>query len=56
MILTTHSMEEAEALCDRVGIFVDGRMAVMGHPKAITSRYGGYLVRRRALKGAGGAA
>eukprot|EP00798_Chlamydomonas_sp_ICE-L_P006110 gene6110-2714_t len=44
MILTTHSMDEAEALCDRLGIFVDGQLVCIGDPKEITSRYGGYLV------------
>ena len=44
IVLTTHSMEEAEQLCDRLGIFVDGRLVCIGNPKEITSRYGGYLV------------
>lgn len=44
IILTTHNMEEAEVLCDRLGIFVDGRLQVIGNPKSITARYGGYLV------------
>ncbi|GBF88379.1 ABC transporter A family member protein [Raphidocelis subcapitata] len=44
VILTTHSMEEAETLCDRLGIFVDGALVCIGNPKEITSRYGGYLV------------
>mmetsp|Transcript_33634 Transcript_33634/g.74460 ORF Transcript_33634/g.74460 Transcript_33634/m.74460 type:complete len:1035 (+) Transcript_33634:121-3225(+) len=43
-ILTTHSMEEAEMLCDRLGIFVDGQLVCIGNPKEITSRYAGYLV------------
>jgi ABC-type multidrug transport system ATPase subunit len=45
IVLTTHSMEEAEMLCDRLGIFVDGRLVCIGNPKEITSRYGGFLVR-----------
>lgn len=43
-VLTTHSMEEAEILCDRLGIFVDGRLVCIGNPKEITSRYAGFLV------------
>ena len=43
VVLTTHSMEEAEALCDRLGIFVGGRLQCVGNPKELTSRYGGYL-------------
>ena len=34
LVLTTHSMEEAEALCDRLGIFVGGRLQCVGNPKA----------------------
>lgn len=33
VVLTTHSMEEAEILCDRLGIFVDGRLVCIGNPK-----------------------
>jgi ABC-type multidrug transport system ATPase subunit len=44
IVLTTHSMEEAETLCDRLGIFVDGRLVCVGNPKEVTSRYGGYYV------------
>lgn len=41
------SMEEATALCDRLGIFVDGALVCVGNPKELTSRYGGYYVRMR---------
>ncbi|KAM0933470.1 putative ABC-type sulfate transporter [Dioscorea sansibarensis] len=44
IILTTHSMEEAEALCDRVGIFVDGSLQCIGNPKELKQRYGGYFM------------
>lgn len=44
IVLTTHSMEEAEELCGRIGIFVDGGLRVVGNPKELTSRFGGYLV------------
>ena len=44
IILTTHSMEEAAALCDRLGIFVAGQLVCIGAPKELTARYGGYLV------------
>ena len=44
IVLTTHAMEEAEELCDRLGIFVDGAMRCVGNPKELTSRYGGFLV------------
>jgi ABC-type multidrug transport system ATPase subunit len=45
IILTTHSMQEAEVLCDRLGIFVDGRLVCIGPPKEVAARYGKYLVR-----------
>ncbi|KDP31226.1 hypothetical protein JCGZ_11602 [Jatropha curcas] len=44
IILTTHSMEEAEALCDRLGIFVDGSLRCIGNPKELKGRYGGSYV------------
>jgi ABC-type multidrug transport system ATPase subunit len=44
IILTTHSMEEASVLCDRIGIFVDGQLVCIGAPKELTQRHGGYLV------------
>ncbi len=44
MILTTHSMEEASVLCDRLGIFVDGELVCIGSPNELTSRYGGFFV------------
>ncbi|PRW44292.1 ABC transporter A family member 7-like isoform A [Chlorella sorokiniana] len=43
VVLTTHSMEEAEALCDRLGIFVGGRLQCVGNPKDLVARFGGYL-------------
>ncbi|CAA7031238.1 unnamed protein product [Microthlaspi erraticum] len=44
IILTTHSMEEAEFLCDRLGIFVDGRLQCIGNPKELKKQYGGFYV------------
>ncbi|KAJ6970314.1 hypothetical protein D5086_028227 [Populus alba] len=44
IILTTHSMEEAEYLCDRLGIFVDGGLQCVGNPKELRGRYGGSYV------------
>uniref|UniRef100_K3YG46 ABC transporter domain-containing protein n=1 Tax=Setaria italica TaxID=4555 RepID=K3YG46_SETIT len=44
IILTTHSMEEAEVLCDRLGIFVDGGFQCIGNPKELKGRYGGTYV------------
>ncbi|KAM0933469.1 putative ABC-type sulfate transporter [Dioscorea sansibarensis] len=44
IILTTHSMEEAEVLCDRLGIIVDGSLQCIGNPKELKARFGGYYV------------
>ncbi|KAL7098748.1 hypothetical protein ACP275_09G037200 [Erythranthe tilingii] len=44
IIITTHSMEEAEHLCDRLGIFVDGRLQCVGNAKELKARYGGSYV------------
>lgn len=40
VILTTHSMEEAEALCSRIAIQVDGRFRCLGSAQQIKTRYG----------------
>ncbi|KAJ1474047.1 P-loop containing nucleoside triphosphate hydrolase protein [Baffinella frigidus] len=44
VFLTTHSMEEAEGLCDRLGIFVDGALRCVGNPKELTARFGGFYI------------
>ncbi len=40
MILTTHYMEEAEALSDRVGIMKDGKLLALGTAEEIKARAG----------------
>ncbi|KAF8691503.1 hypothetical protein HU200_040649 [Digitaria exilis] len=44
IILTTHSMEEAEALCDRIGIMVNGSLQCIGNSKELKAKYGGTYV------------
>ncbi len=39
VLLTTHSMEEAEAVCDRVSIIDHGRIVATGNPQEIIDRY-----------------
>ena len=39
VFLTTHLMEEAERLCDRVAIIDHGRIIDIGAPKALVDRY-----------------
>ncbi|RUS70602.1 hypothetical protein EGW08_021637, partial [Elysia chlorotica] len=44
-ILTTHYMEEADALCDRVGIMVNGTLQCIGATQHLKSKYGsGYIL------------
>ncbi|GLD95409.1 hypothetical protein PINS_up004053 [Pythium insidiosum] len=40
IVLTTHSMEECEALCSRVGIMVGGRLRCLGSIQHLKSRFG----------------
>lgn len=40
MILTTHYMEEAEALSDRVGVMKDGRLLALGTVRELKERAG----------------
>ena len=41
VVLVTHFMEEAQALCDRVAIVDDGRVVALDTPTALTARSGG---------------
>ncbi|XP_055347525.1 ABC-type organic anion transporter ABCA8B-like isoform X2 [Paramacrobiotus metropolitanus] len=44
-ILTTHSMEEADALCDRIGILVQGELKCIGSSQHLKNKFGsGYLL------------
>jgi ABC-2 type transport system ATP-binding protein len=45
LLLTTHAMEEAEALADTVGIIDHGRMVVEGTPSALALALGADLIR-----------
>jgi ABC-2 type transport system ATP-binding protein len=38
IVLTTHYMEEAEELCDRVGIIDHGKLIALGTPKELISK------------------
>ena len=45
VILTTHSMEEAESLCRRIGIMVKGQFKCLGTSQSLKDTYGkGYEV------------
>eukprot|EP01048_Picozoa_sp_COSAG05_P025230 COSAG05_NODE_6321_length_981_cov_1.358277_1_plen_294_part_10 len=45
VVLTSHVMEEVEALCTRVGVVVGGRLRCLGSNQHLKSRFGcGYVV------------
>ncbi|XP_070027820.1 ABC transporter A family member 1 isoform X2 [Nicotiana sylvestris] len=43
VILTTHSMNEAQALCTRIGIMVGGRLRCLGSSQHLKTRFGNHL-------------
>ncbi|KAH6817747.1 ATP-binding cassette A1 [Perilla frutescens var. frutescens] len=43
LILTTHSMNEAQALCTRIGIMVGGKLRCIGSPQHLKNRFGNHL-------------
>jgi len=46
LILTTHSMEEADALCDRIGIMADGALQCLGSQVHLKNKFGeGYTLK-----------
>jgi len=40
IIMTTHSMEEAELLCNRIGIMVNGKLQCIGTPEHLRMKFG----------------
>ncbi|XP_037068888.1 ATP-binding cassette sub-family A member 2-like [Pollicipes pollicipes] len=45
VLLTSHSMEECEALCTRLAVMVNGRLRCLGSPQHLRNRFGdGYTV------------
>jgi ATP-binding cassette subfamily A (ABC1) protein 3 len=49
VVLTTHSMEECEALCSRVGVMVAGSLVCLGSIQHIKSRFGSGMCKNRHL-------
>jgi len=39
ILLTTHDMHEAESLCNRVAIIIDGRFVAIGKPASLLHKY-----------------
>ena len=55
MVLTTHSMDEAEALCTRVGIMVAGRLRCLGNIAHLKAAHGdGHTLELRTSTAAAG--
>ena len=44
IFLTTHYIEEAQILCDRVGIIDNGKIVALGTPQELASEIGEYAV------------
>jgi ATP-binding cassette subfamily A (ABC1) protein 3 len=55
VILTTHALDEAEALCGRIGIMVSGRLKCVGTPLQLKQRFGdGHVIDIKAASNPGG--
>ena len=54
VILTTHALDEAEALCGRIGIMVSGRLKCVGTPLQLKQRFGdGHVIDMKASHAGG---
>lgn len=51
VFLTTHYMEEADAMCDRVGILSRGRLLTVDTPSALKQAVGEYVVETQSRSG-----
>uniref|UniRef100_A0A914ZJC1 ABC transporter domain-containing protein n=3 Tax=Parascaris univalens TaxID=6257 RepID=A0A914ZJC1_PARUN len=52
ILLTSHSMEECEALCGRLSVMVNGKLRCLGTCQHLKDKYGdGYSIRLRLKKG-----
>ena len=50
VIITTHYMDEADKLCDRLAIIDKGKIVVMGSPKNLKKDLGGDMIQLKAKK------
>ena len=48
VIITTHYMDEADRLCDRVAIIDHGKIVALDKPSALKAKVGGEIIRLRA--------
>jgi len=50
IFLTTHNMNDADELCDRVGFIVDGKLMLVESPRELKIRHGKKMVKVEYLK------
>jgi fluoroquinolone transport system ATP-binding protein len=50
IFLTTHNMQDADELCDRVGFIVDGKLVLIESPKELKIKHGKKIVKLEYLK------
>jgi fluoroquinolone transport system ATP-binding protein len=50
IFLTTHNMNDADELCDRVGFIVDGKIILIESPKELKIRHGKKIIKVEYLK------
>ncbi len=50
IFLTTHNMNDADELCDRVGFIVDGKLTLIESPRELKIRHGKKIVKLEYLK------
>ena len=43
IVLTTHSMEEADVLADRIAVMADGQLVAIGAPLHLKAKFGAGL-------------
>jgi ABC-2 type transport system ATP-binding protein len=53
VLLSSHLLQQVESVCDRVGIFVDGRLVASGAVTDLAARHGGRLAIEVAATGTG---
>jgi fluoroquinolone transport system ATP-binding protein len=50
IFLTTHNMQDADELCDRVGFIVEGRLVLIESPKELKIKHGKKIVKLEYIK------
>jgi len=51
VFLTTHYMEEADSLCDRIAVITQGKIAAIGSPAELKSKVGGDVIEMETVDG-----